>query len=110
MAVETATTVPGGVGAEDGGVGGSESTSCAMRFRIASFGSRPVPAPMFSTMCAGLVVPVRTTVMAGWLRAYLMKNCAHVLASNSAAHSGRGVLLARWKMRPRSKGKYAIAA
>ena len=81
-----------------------------MRFRIASFGRRPMPPPMLSSMCSALVVPVRATMTAGWLRTYLRKNCAHVFASNSAAHSGRGVLLARLKMRPRSKGKYAMNA
>ena len=36
--------------------------------------------------------------MAGWLRTYLRKNCAHVFASNSPAQSGRGVALARWSL------------
>src|SRR3712207_8713955 len=38
---------------------------------------------------------------AGWLTTYFKKNCGHVFASNSAAHSGRGVVLARWRRRPR---------
>ena len=50
-----------------------------------------MPPPMLSSMCAALVVPVRATVTAGWLTTYLRKNCAQVLASNSAAQSGRGV-------------------
>ena len=58
-----------------------------------------MPPPMFSSMCAGLVVPGRATVTAGWLMTYLRKNCAHVFASKSAAHSGRGVLLARSETR-----------
>jgi hypothetical protein len=33
-------------------------------------------------------------------------NCAQVLASNSAAQSGRGMLLARGKRVPVLKGKY----
>src|SRR6478609_2888057 len=88
--------IPGGSGGgPGGGAGGSASTHSAIRFRIASFGRRPMPPSMLSTMCATLVVPVRTTVTAGWLRTYLVKNCDHVFASNSAAHSGTGLLATR---------------
>src|SRR5215213_9997387 len=80
---------------------GKESTSCAIRFRIASFGRRPTPPPRLSSMCVALVVPTRATVTAGWPMTYLRKNCAHDLASNSAAHSGRGVFPTRAKrLRP----------
>ena len=47
-------------GGPGGGVAGKESTKPAIRFRVASFGSGPIPAWMFSSMCAGFVVPVRT--------------------------------------------------
>src|SRR6186997_435298 len=70
---------------------GHESTSATIRFRVASSGSRPMPPPMLSSMCFALLVPARAKVTAGWLMTYLRKNCAHVLASKSAAHSGRGV-------------------
>ena len=46
---------------------GSASMNAAMRFRVASFGSRPMPPPMLSSMCVALVVPTRATVTAGWL-------------------------------------------
>src|SRR6187397_3140225 len=87
----------GGFGGPGGGVGGSASTNSAMRLRVASSGRRPMPPPMLSSMCAALVVPVRATVTAGWLMTYLRKNCAHVFASNSAAHSGRGLFAVRVK-------------
>ena len=49
----------------------------------------------------GLAGPDRpgrfATVTAGWLMTYLRKNCDHVLASKSAAHSGRGRLPTRAK-------------
>src|SRR6187200_1985755 len=96
----TGSAIPGGGGGGPvggGGAGGSVSTNSAMRLRVASFGRRPMPPPMFSSMCAGLVVPGRATVTAGWLMTYLRKNCDHVLASNSAAHSGRGLAPARAK-------------
>ena len=76
---------------------GVHPRTAAMRFRVASFGRRPMPPPMLSSMCAALVVPARATVTAGWLMTYLRKNCAQVLASNSAAHSGRGVVPTRSK-------------
>ena len=71
--------------------------NAAMRFRVASFGNRPTPPPMLSSMCVALVVPTRATVTAGWPMTYLRKNCAQLFASNSAAHSGRGVLPTRAK-------------
>src|SRR5688500_4632205 len=94
--------MPGACAAEGGGPcgrtgAGIESISAAMRFRVASFGRRPMPPAMLSSMWAGLVVPTRATVTAGWLMTYLRKNCAHVFASNSAAHAGSGVLPTRAK-------------
>src|SRR5688572_23534744 len=74
---------------------GIESISAAIRFRVASFGRRPTPPAMLSSMWFGLVVPTRATVTAGWLMTYLPKNCAHVVASNSAAHAGTGLLPTR---------------
>src|SRR5918993_520507 len=97
MAADSTTVGPGGTGGFGGAAAGHESTSSAIRFRIASFGRRPIPPPMLSSMCAGFVVPTRATVTAGWLMTYLRKNCAHVFASNSAAHSGRGRVPTRAK-------------
>lgn len=77
--------------------GGQESISSAMRFRVASSGSRPMPPPMLSSIGFAWFVPVRTTVTAGWRTRYLRKYCAHVLASNSPAHSGSGWVPARGK-------------
>src|SRR5690349_13340278 len=76
---------------------GSASTSAAMRFRVASLGSRPTPPAMSSSRCAALVVPTRATVTAGWLITYLRKNCAQLRASSSAAHAGRDVSPTRAK-------------
>ena len=44
---------------------GKESTSSAMRLRVASFGNRPMPPPRLSSICVALLVPGRTTVTAG---------------------------------------------
>src|SRR5215212_8521690 len=84
-----------------GGTGlGNESINAAMRLRVASFGRRPTPPAISSSMWIVLLVPMRATVIAGWLITYFAKNCAQVFASNSAAHAGTAVVPTRAKRFP----------
>ena len=73
--------------------------------RIAWVGKRPAPPPRLSSMFFAWLVEGVTTVTAGWLMTYLMKNCAHVFASNSAAHSGNGRSPTRRNRLVRPKGR-----
>src|SRR5688572_18462368 len=64
---------------------GSASIVAIIRLRIAASGRRPRPPPRLSAIFFAWLVAGVTTVIAGWLATNLMKNCAHVVASNSLA-------------------------
>src|SRR5688572_29133291 len=64
---------------------GRASMVAIMRLRMSASGSRPRPPPRLSAMFFAWLVAGVTTVTAGWLATNLMKNCAHVVASNSLA-------------------------
>lgn len=54
-----------------------------------------MPPPMLSSMFAALLVAGVTAVIVGLDTNHLRKNCAHVVASNSLAHSGTDLFAAR---------------
>ena len=76
----------------------------AMRFRSASSGSRPSPAPMLSLRWSGSEVAGMGTVTAGLPSNHFRKNWAQDVAPNSLAHSGTGRSPTRLKSRVRPKG------
>src|SRR6185312_11312854 len=70
------------------------SQVCSIRRRRAASGRRPRPPARLSTRCLTCVVPGTAHVTAGCESAYFNITCAQLVASISAAQSGRGWALA----------------
>src|SRR6185503_5194178 len=88
----------------------SESQYWTILRRIAASGSAPRAASRLSSMYSGLSVPGMTAVTAGCPRMNLRKNCAQVLAPNSAAKSGNGRLPALRNRELRPNGRLTSTA